>query len=289
MKPSTFSLVAFDPANGDLGIAVASKFLAVGSVVPWAQAGVGAIATQSWANTRYVPLALEMLKQGLTPEQVGAALSTSDEHAAQRQFGIVDAHGRGFTFTGAQCFSWAGGIVGNNFAAQGNILAGAQVVDALAATFDNSRGALAERLLNALAAGQRAGGDKRGQESAALLVVRARGGYGGFNDRYIDLRVDDHATPIDELKRLLELHHLYLDKSNPDDLIAIDENIARELQTLLAKRGYPVSVSGVWDEPSQMAFREFGGVENLEERLQEGPFIDKVVLKFLREKFKHNP
>ncbi len=289
MKPSTFSLVAFDPANGDLGITVASKFLAVGSVVPWAQAGVGAIATQSWANTRYAPLALEMLKQGLAPEQVGAALTTSDEQAAQRQFGIVDAHGRGFTFTGAQCFSWAGGIVGNTFAAQGNILAGAPVVDALAATFENSRGALAERLLNALAAGQRAGGDKRGQESAALLVVRAHGGYGGFNDRYIDLRVDDHATPIDELKRLLELHHLYLDKSNPDNLIAIDENIAREVQTLLAKRGYPVSISGVWDEPSQLAFREFGGVENLEERLQDGPFIDKVVLKFLREKFKYNP
>ncbi len=285
MKPSTFSIVAYDPANGDLGIAVASKFLAVGSVVPWAQAGIGAVATQSWANTRYAPLALEMLKQGLTPDQVGAALTTSDENAAQRQFGIVDAQGRGFTFTGAQCYSWAGGIVGKNFAAQGNILAGAQVVDALAATFENARGDLAERLLNALAAGQNAGGDRRGQESAALYVARARGGYGGFNDRYIDLRADDHATPIDELKRLLALHHMYLEKSAPDDLIAIDENIARELQTLLAKRGYPVSVSGVWDEPSQMAFREFGGVENLEERLQEGPFVDKVVLKFLRERF----
>jgi uncharacterized Ntn-hydrolase superfamily protein len=285
MKPSTFSIVAYDPNNGDLGIAVASKFLAVGSVVPWAQSGVGAIATQSWANTRYAPLALEMLKQGLTPEQVGAALTVSDEHAAQRQFGIVDAHGRGFTFTGAQCFSWAGGIVGNNFAAQGNILAGPQVVDALAATFENTPGDLAQRLLTALAAAQRAGGDKRGQESAALLVVRAHGGYGGFNDRYIDLRVDDHPTPIDELQRLLDLHRLYLDKSKPDDLIAIDESIARELQTLLAKRGYPVSVSGVWDEPSQMAFREFAGVENLEERLQDGPFIDKVILKFLRARF----
>lgn len=285
MKPSTFSIVAYDPTNGDLGIAVASKFLAVGSVVPWAQAGVGAIATQSWANTRYAPLALEMLKQGLTPAQAGAALTASDAAAAQRQFGIVDAHGRGFTFTGAQCFSWAGGIVGNHFSAQGNILAGPQVADALAYTFDNAQGDLAERLLNALAAGQRAGGDKRGQQSAALLVVRARGGYGGFNDRYIDLRVDDHAAPVDQLKHLLALHRLYLNKSNPDDLIAIDDKIARELQTLLAKRGYPVSVSGVWDEPSQMAFRELGGVENLEERLQEGPFVDQVVLKFLREQF----
>lgn len=285
MKPSTFSIVAYEPSNGDLGVAVASKFLAVGSVVPWAQAGVGAIATQSWANTRYAPLALEMLKQGLSPEQSAAACTASDEHAAQRQFGIVDAHGRGYTFTGTQCFSWAGGIVGSNFAAQGNILAGPQVVDALAATFANSRGDLADRLLEALAAGQNAGGDRRGQESAALLVVRERGGYGGFNDRYIDLRADDHPAPIDELKRLLDLHHLYLNRSNPEDLIAIDEPIAREIQTVLAKHGYPVSVSGIWDEPSQMAFREFGGVENLEERLQEGPFIDKVVLKFLRERF----
>lgn len=283
--PSTFSIVAYDPANGDLGIAVASKFLAVGSVVPWAQAGVGAVATQSWANTSFGPRGLEMLTQGLSPEQIGAALTADDADAAQRQFGIVDAQGRAFTFTGAQCYSWAGGIADKNFAAQGNILAGAQVVDALATTFQNTPGALAERLLNALAAGQAAGGDRRGQESAALYVVRAGGGYGGFNDRYIDLRADDHAAPIDELKRLLDLHSLYLEKSASADLIAIDETIARELQTVLAKRGYPVSVSGVWDEPSQMAFRSFGGVENLEERLQEGPFVDKVILKFLREKF----
>lgn len=285
MKPSTFSIVAFDPANGDLGIAVASKFLAVGSVVSWAQAGVGAVATQAWANTRYAPLAFEMLKQGMRVEQIGAALTTTDPDAAQRQFGIVDAQGRGFTFTGAQCFEWAGGRVGANYAAQGNILVGAQVVDALAETFERSTGALAARLLNALAAGQAAGGDKRGQESAALLVVRAQGGYGGFNDRYLDLRVDDHPAPIEELKRLLALHRLYLEKSQPDDLMPLDENIARELQTLLARRGYPINRSGVWDEASQKAFREFGGVENLEERLQEGQFIDKTVLKFLREKF----
>lgn len=288
MTPSTFSLVAFDPATHDLGIAVASKFLAVGSVVPWAQAGVGAIATQAWANTRYVPLALEMLKQGLTPEQVGAALTAPDEEASQRQFGIVDAQGRSFTFTGPNCFTWAGGRAGKNYAAQGNILAGAAVVDALAETFEQSRsdeaqGDLADRLLQSLAAGQAAGGDKRGQESAALLVVRAGGGYGGGNDRYLDLRVDDHPAPIDELKRLLNLHRLYFNRPDPDDLITIDEPIARELQTLMARLGYPVKVTGAWDEASQKAFREFGGVENLEERLQEGPFIDKVVLKFLRE------
>jgi uncharacterized Ntn-hydrolase superfamily protein len=286
MQLSTFSLVAYDPANGDLGIAVASKFLAVGSVVPWAQAGIGAIATQAWANTRYVPLAFEMLKLGLTPEQVGAALTNSDEAAPQRQFGLVDAQGRVFTFTGSGCYTWAGGHTGKHYAAQGNILAGPAVIDALAITFEHAEGDLAERLLAALEAGQRAGGDKRGQESAALLVVRAGGGYGGFNDRYIDLRVDDHSTPVAELKRLLELHRLYLTKSDPNDLVAIDDHIARELQTLMAKRGYPVSVSGIWDEPSQMAFRELGGVENLEERIQDGPFIDRVVLKFIRERFK---
>lgn len=282
--PSTFSLVAYNPGNGDLGIAVASKFLAVGSVVPWARAGVGAIATQAWANTRYAPLALTMLEQGLAPEQVAQALTTPDGAAAQRQFGLVDAQGRSFSFTGGQCFSWAGGRAGANYAAQGNILAGAGVVDALAETFERTEGDLADRLVAALAAGQAAGGDRRGQESAALLIVRAGGGYGGFNDRYLDLRVDDHPTPVAELARLLELHKLYLNRSNPEDLVAIDEGLARELQTLLARRGYPVSVSGTWDEPSQMALRELGGVENLEERLQEGPFVDRVVLRFLRER-----
>lgn len=283
--PSTFSLVAFDPANGDLGVAVASKFLAVGAVVPWARAGVGAVATQAFANTRYGPLGLSMLAEGLSPQQVGAALSAADDQAQERQFGIVDAQGRAFTFTGQGCSDWAGGRLGANYAAQGNILAGSAVVDALATTFENARGDLADRLLAALDAGQRAGGDRRGQESAALLVVRAGGGYGAFNDRFLDLRVDDHAAPIDELKRLLSLHRLYLNKSNPDELIAIDEPLARELQSIMARQGYAVEVNGQWDEPSHRALREFGGVENLEERLQEGPFVDQIVLRFLREKF----
>lgn len=285
MKPSTFSLVAYDPANGDLGIAVASKFLAVGAVVPWAVAGVGAVATQAWANTSYGPGGLELMKAGLSAEEAGRALMAADAGADQRQFGMVDTRGRAFSHTGTGCFVWAGGRIGANYAAQGNILAGPGVVDALAETFEQAHGALADRLLTALAAGQAAGGDKRGQESAALLVVRAAGGYAGFNDRYMDLRVDDHPTPIDELKRLVDLHRLYLEKSNADDLIAIDEPIARELQRIMLARGFDVRVNGVWDAAAQHAFREFGGVENLEERLQEGPFIDTVVLKFLRERF----
>lgn len=293
MKLSTFSIVAYDPSNGDLGIAVESKFLSVGAVVPWARAGIGAIATQAWANTRYGPLGLDMLERGLTPGQVGAALVAGDENAAQRQFGLVDAQGRAYTYTGSGCMAWAGGRTGANYAIQGNILTGPEVVAALAEEFERSisRSAgdghadLADRLVGALAAAQAAGGDRRGQESAALLVVRARAGYSGFNDRYIDLRVDDHPKPIEELKRLLDLHRLYLGKTDPEELLAIDDNLARELQLVMARRGYSVTVTGVWDDQSKKAFREFAGVENLEERVQEGPFVDKVVLKFLRERF----
>ncbi len=286
MKPSTFSIVAFDPKTKELGIAVESKFLSVGAVVPWAQAGIGAIATQSWANTSYGPRGLRMLKRGLTPIQVGKKLVAADKNAVQRQFGIVDAKGRAFTYTGSGCYDWAGGVIGKHFAAQGNILAGAAVVNALARTFESTRGALAERLVAALAAGQAAGGDRRGQESAALLVVRAQGGYGGFNDRYIDLRVDDHPAPIGELKRLLDLHHLYLGKTDPKDVLPIDSNIARELQLMMQRRGYYAdAVTGDWDATTQKAFREFAGVENVEDRLIEGAFIDRVVLEFLRGKF----
>lgn len=286
MKLSTFSIVAFDPKTKELGVAVESKFLSVGAVVPWAQAGVGAIATQSWANTSFGPRGLRMLKSGMTPKQVGAKLVATDKNAHQRQFGIVDARGRVFTFTGAGCFDWAGGVIGKNFAAQGNILAGAGVVDALANTFQKSSGSLAERLVAALAAGQAAGGDRRGQESAALLVVRKKGGYAGFNDRYIDLRVDDHPRPIDELKRLLDLHHLYLGKTNPADILPIDASIARELQTLMQRlKYYDGALNGVWDESTQKAFREFAGVENLEDRLLDGARIDRVVLDFVRERF----
>lgn len=286
MKPSTFSIVAFDPRVNELGIAVESKFLSVGAVVPWAKAGVGVIATQSWANTSFGPRGLRMLKQGMTPKQVGAKLVANDKGAAQRQFGIVDAKGRAFTYTGKGCYDWAGGVIGKNFAAQGNILARAAVVDALANTFEKTPGALAERLVAALMAGQAAGGDRRGQESAALLVVRPKGGYGGYNDRYIDLRVDDQATPIDELKRLLDLHHLYLGKTNPNDVMPIDANIARELQTMMRKRGYYAGIiNGKWNDATQKAFREFAGVENVEDRLLEGAFIDRVVLEFLRNQF----
>jgi len=211
---ATFSIVAFDPDTGDLGIAVQSRFFAVGAVVPWARAGVGAVATQSFANTAFGPDGLELLASGETAEGALAQLLEDDRGRETRQLGIVDAHGRVATFTGESCLPWAGGRTGDHFAVQGNILAGPGVVDAMADTFETTRGDLADRLLAALAAGEAAGGDARGRQSAALVVVREGGGYGGHNDRYIDLRVDDNAAPIRELRRLFHIRLAQIETDN---------------------------------------------------------------------------
>jgi uncharacterized Ntn-hydrolase superfamily protein len=280
---STFSIVGFDPASGDLGIAVESKFLAVGAVVPWARAVVGAVATQSWANTSYGPRGLDLLAAGRSPEEALAQLTGGDEGADQRQVGIVDAQGRSATFTGPGCHPWAGGLAGPNFAAQGNILVGEETVRALATTFQQATGPLSHRLLAALAAGQQAGGDRRGQQSAALLVVRAAGGYGGYNDRYIDLRVDDHAHPIEELAQLLEMHELYFLPPEPGELLPIDAPLASELQERLTRAGdYHGAISGNFDEATRAALESYAGRENLEERLQPGARIDRKVLDYVR-------
>jgi len=203
---ATFSIVAYDPDTKELGVAVQSRFIAVGSVVPWAKAGVGAVATQAYANTTYGPKALDLMSQGVEPEKVMSLLTDIDRRSAVRQVGLVDAKGRSATFTGGKCNAWAGGIKGENFACQGNILAGEDVVKNMARSFRESKGDLGERLIAALQAGQDAGGDSRGMQSAALLIVHDGWGYGGFNDRYRDLRVDDHAEPIKELKRVYDLH-----------------------------------------------------------------------------------
>src|SRR2546422_8110380 len=205
-RPSTFSIVAFDPKTKDFGVAVESKFVAVGAVVPFAAARVGAVATQAYANTAYGPDALAMLKRGIAPKDVVKKLVTSDEDAAQRQVGVVDARGRAASYTGKECFPWAGHLVGKNFACQGNILAGEAVVKSIARAFEVTQGDLPVRLLAALSAGQRAGGDKRGQQSAALLVVREGGGYGGFNDRWIGVRVHDPPPPIQGVIRGFQHH-----------------------------------------------------------------------------------
>ncbi len=281
----TFSIVARDPQTGELGVAVQSKFLAVGAVVPWAKAGVGAIATQSWANTSYGPHGLELLASGLSATEAMALLIAEDQNRTSRQVGIVGVDGAPASFTGDECYPWAGGHVGEHYTCQGNILVGEETVLSMAHTFEQTKGLLCDRLVAALAAGQAAGGDSRGQQSAALLVVRKGGGYGGFNDRFIDLRVDDHPRPIDELQRILQLHKLYLFPPNPLDILVIDQAIAQELQTLLTTTGdYQGSISGSYDDVTRDAFRKFSSRENLEERWFEDARIDRVVLEFMRQR-----
>lgn len=282
----TFSIVARDARTGDLGIAVQSKFLAVGAVVPWARAGVGAIATQSWANTSYGPRGLELLASGLSANETLERLLAEDEGRATRQVGIIGASGLPATYTGDECFSWAGGKAGADYTCQGNILVGEETVLAMARTFEQTEGLLCDRLLTALAAAQDAGGDSRGQQSAALLVVREHGGYSGFNDRMIDLRVDDHPRPIQELQRILNLHKLYLFPPDPQDILPLDRDLAAELQELLALSGdYQGPASGEYDAPTRRAFRAFTGRENLEERWFEDARVDRVVLDFMRQRF----
>ncbi len=202
---ATFSIVGRDSVTGELGVAVASRFFAVGNVVPWAKADVGAVATQSFANTTFGWRGLELLEKGATPEEIVNILLRIDDNPTRRQFGIVSADGKSATYTGENCLAWAGGRAGRNYAAQGNILAGEDVVLAMEKTFLETTGTLAERLYAALLAGETKGGDARGKQSAALLVVKKGAGYGGYTDRAIDIRVDDHPEPFQELGRLLNI------------------------------------------------------------------------------------
>ena len=279
---ATFSIVAFDPETGALGVAVQSKFLAVGSVVPWARAGVGAVATQALANFNYGPRGLQLLSRGKTAAETVEALISADEEREHRQLGVVDAAGRAATFTGGECFEWAGGITGEHYAAQGNILVGWETVEALAKTFDDTPGDLAGRLLAALKAGQAAGGDSRGKQSAALLVVREGGGYGGDNDRVVDLRVDDHPEPIRELVRIRNLHTLYFGETGPDDVVAVDGEVKREVAASLGRLGY--LEEGADDEALLDALSAFIRTENFEEREQERGYLDRAVLEFIKDK-----
>lgn len=283
MYSSTFSIVALDPATGELGIGVQSKFLSVGAVVPWARAGVGAVATQSWANTSYGPRGLWMMRRGMSAGETLARLTASDGGRDQRQAGMVDARGNAATYTGSKCFDWAGGVTGEGLACQGNILAGPAVVDDMAAAYRRAKGSLAHRLVEGLAAAQAAGGDRRGQQSAALLIVREKGGYGGRNDRAVDLRVDDHPHPIEELRRLLDLHVLYLFPTNAGDLLALTPAVVREIQAILAGAGdYAGETHGRYDEATRKALTTFMHRENLEERCRDDEQIDGVVLEFMR-------
>jgi uncharacterized Ntn-hydrolase superfamily protein len=277
-RPSTYSLVACDLAAREWGVAVQSKFLAVGAGVPAAEPGVGAIATQALANMRYCPDGLALLRRGLSAQDVVKRLTEADDGRDDRQVGVVDGQGRGATYTGSACLEWAGGAAGDGFAAQGNILVSADTVNALVETFEAGAGRpLAERLLDSLGAAQEAGGDRRGQQSAALLVVRKDGGYMGTSDAVVDLRVDDHPAPIEELRRIYRIHDLLFGETPAEEWLEVDEQLALELRERLIALGYD-------EEPLAEAFARWAGTENLEERVNGVGRIDPVVLEELRKR-----
>ena len=289
---ATFSIVGFDAATGDLGVAVQSKFPNVRAVVPWAKAGVGAIATQSFAELDYGTKGLALLERGATAAEALEIVKRGDAQREQRQVGIVDAQGNVANFTGKECFPWAGGRTGKGYAVQGNILVGQATVDAMAEAFETTGGELEERLLAALVAGGKAGGDRRGEQSAALLVVRKGAGYDG-QDNFVDLSVYDHATPIAELVRLQKLNHLHFRASKPENLVPVTPEIARELQQIWTARGFwSAPVDGRVTPAFQKTLTDFMGWENYDTRIEpvqkvdlakgEALVIDREVLEDIR-------
>jgi len=285
----TFSIVAYDPAEESWGVGVASKFLGVGGIVNWAQAGAGAVATQSFCRVSFGPDGLAMMAQGKSAKDTLAALLANDPKREQRQVGVVDRNGGTAAHTGSECFNWAGHIIGEGFSCQGNILAGQQVVAAMADAYKAASGELADRLVAALLAGDDAGGDRRGKQGAGILVVKANAGYGGDNDRYLDARVDDDPEPVKRLQKLVTSHHLFFGRPKAEDLTPITPEIAGEIQQWLQTKGYlKQDVSVTWDATSKQAFWAMVGNENLEERWNlEGntDLIDRVALDYLRERF----
>jgi uncharacterized Ntn-hydrolase superfamily protein len=268
---ATYSIAACDLEAGQWGVAVQSKFLAVGSVVPWAEPAVGAIATQAYANPRYGPDGLALLRDGLSANEVVERLTADDDGRAERQLGVVDRDGNSASWTGPECNDWAGHRTGPGYAAQGNILVGEETVAALATTFEaNAHLPLMQRLIECLAAAQAAGGDRRGQQSASLLVVQRDGGYAGLSDILVDLRVDDHERPIEELRRIYGLHRRLFDVSPREDWLPLEGELRTEVVERLGRLGY--DTLDAW-----------AGVENLEERVDGDDAIDPVVLEALRE------
>ena len=275
MIVATYSIAACDLDAGQWGVATQSRFLAVGSVVPWAEPHVGAVATQAYANPRYGPEGLALLREGKSAREALDALTAGDDGRDERQVGIVDGRGRAATFSGSGCHEWAGGRTGDCYAAQGNILVSEETVDALATTFEgNGHLSLAERLIECLAAAQAAGGDRRGQQSASLLVVEQDGGYAKLSDIVVDLRVDDHERPIAELRRLYVLHQELFGVTPEEDWVEVDDALADELRTRLDRLGFAGDL--------RRAFADWAGKENLEERVDGIERIDPVVLEALR-------
>jgi uncharacterized Ntn-hydrolase superfamily protein len=271
---ATYSIVACDLEAEQWGVSVQSKFLSVGSVVPWAEPHVGAIATQAYANPRYGPNGLALLREGLSAQEVVDKLTSEDEGRDHRQLGVVDDQGNAATYTGTECMDWAGGRTGLNYAAQGNILVNKETVDALAETFESSSGPLAGRLIDCLAAAQEAGGDSRGQQSSALLVVERDGGYAGMSDVVVELRVEDHERPIEELRRIYTLHDEIFGKTPRRLWLDVDDELGAELRDRLRKLGYEGELED--------AFTRWTGKENLEDRVDGIEQIDPVVLEALR-------
>ena len=271
----TYSIAACDLESGQWGVATQSKFLSVGSVVPWAEPHVGAVATQAYANPRYGPKGLALLREGVSAADVVERLTSADEGRNHRQLGVVDAEGHAATYTGSECLDWAGGRTGAGYAAQGNILVSGETVDAMAETFERTAGKpLAERLVDCLDAAQAAGGDSRGQQSAALLVVEKDGGYANLSDVVMDLRVDDHERPLEEIRRIYHLHQAIFGQTPREEWVPVDDELATELRDRLARLGY----EGKLEE----AFERWAGTENLEERIDGVEAIDPVVLEELR-------
>ena len=281
----TFSIVACDLDEPAWGVAVASKFPAVGAIVPYAQAAAGAVATQSFANTSFGPRGLALMGTGFSARETLERLLEDDPDKELRQFGLVDAKGGSATFSGSGCFAWAGGVAGNGYAIQGNILAGEQVVPAMEKAFVDAKGNLPTRLHAALLAGDRAGGDRRGRQSAAIYVTKPKAGYGGYLDRWVDYRVDDHEDPVPRLGELLEMHELYFGKSPESERVEITRDVLQQLTVMLSQAGYLTA-----DKPFAAAFNEFIGNENFEERADpDAKWIDGPVLEYLIRKFKNKP
>jgi uncharacterized Ntn-hydrolase superfamily protein len=272
---ATYSIAACDLEAEQWGVATQSKFLAVGSVVPWAEPQVGAIATQAYANPRYGPEGLALLRDGLSAAEVVERLTSADDGRDHRQLGVVDREGGSATFTGSECLDWAGGHMGRCYAAQGNILVSAETVEAMAATFESSSGPLVERLMDCLDAAQAAGGDRRGQQSAALLVVQKDAGYAKLSDTIVDLRVEDDERPLEELRRLYRLHDMLFGETPREQWLKVDADLAAELRERLAKLGYEGELED--------AFTRWAANWNLEERVDGVAEIDPVVLEDLRE------
>lgn len=286
LQPSTFSIVACDLEKREWGVAVASKFLASGAVVSWARAEVGAIATQARAKMGYGPEGLALLADGKPAESVLETITEADPDHAERQVAIVDREGNAAAHTGDKCLDWAGHRVGDGYSCQGNILTGPAVLDAIAERFEAAEGELVDRMVAALRAGEGAGGDRRGKQSAAVTVVREGGGYGGDNDRYLDLRVDDDPEPLHKLRELVAMHHVFFKPAIELEFLRIEDDLARELQSMAGRLGYfAEEPNGEWDQASKEAFELLIANENLEERwnLDQTPdLIDSMALEYLR-------